>query len=198
MAQPTRPAPGCAHVRAHAHSANPAAPARCRSALGRGGGTVGRLSVLSRQNRYGWQLCYRNVTAILRRHTKSCLLCFFNNFPLLINLLVSALFLRACSIRREPQAGALLRPKNVYLVWSRGAWLRERTVLVKSEHELSPPLVANIKRISIYILMHLQRSLVCQKCVTITYETLFHARQHPCRIQTSCIYCTLSQDLHQS
>ena len=28
------------------------------------------------------------------------------------------------------------------------AWLRERTVLVKSEHELSPPLVANIKRIS--------------------------------------------------
>ena len=63
-----RPAPGCAHVRAHAHSANPAAPARptcaeierasrCRSALGRGGGTVGRLSVLSRQNRYGWQLC---------------------------------------------------------------------------------------------------------------------------------------------
>ena len=68
MAQPTRPAPGCAHVHAHAHSANPAAPARptcaeierasrCRSALGRGGGTVGRLSVLSRQNRYGWQLC---------------------------------------------------------------------------------------------------------------------------------------------
>ena len=60
-------------------------------------------------------ICY----IILPRHTKSCLLCFFNNpyiSPFLIHrifyLLVSALFL---------QAGGLLRPKNDYLVWSRGA-----------------------------------------------------------------------------
>ena len=50
------------------------------------------------------------------------------------------------------------------------AWLRECTVLVKSEHDstTSSEYTENI----IYIL-HLQRSLVCQKCVTITYETLF-------------------------
>ena len=66
--------------------------------------------------------CYPNVaiSAILRRQTKSCLLCFFNNpyiYP--FDLLVSALFLHA--LQYCIQAGALLRPKNDYLVWSRGA-----------------------------------------------------------------------------
>ena len=60
------------------------------------------------------------------------------------------------------------------------AWLRERTVLVKSEHELHAIYRECLK-------LHLQRSLVCQKCVTITYETLFpragRARQHPYCIQ---------------
>ena len=75
--------------------------------------------------------CYPNVSAILWRHTKSRLLCFFNNTYISpfnsqnLYLLVSALFL-LCSI--SIQAGVLLRPKNGYLVWSRGvSSARERT-----------------------------------------------------------------------
>ena len=60
--------------------------------------------------------CHPTVSAILRRHTKSCLLCFFNN-PLLNSqnfLLVSALFFTCFAVLEESiQAGALLRPKNV-------------------------------------------------------------------------------------
>ena len=58
MAQPTRkihPAPGCAHAcaRSAQRTLNEHAQvSRCRSALGRAGGTVGRLAVLSRQKRY--------------------------------------------------------------------------------------------------------------------------------------------------
>ena len=54
--------------------------------------------------------CYPNVSAILRRHTKSCLLCFFNNpyispfsfteFFIYLSLLF---FYMLCSIRREPE-----------------------------------------------------------------------------------------------
>ena len=63
--------------------------------------------------------CYLNVSAILRRHIKSCLLCFFNNpYMSPFYLLVSALFLHA--LQYCIQAGALLRPKNGYLVRSRG------------------------------------------------------------------------------
>ena len=73
--------------------------------------------------------CYPNVSAILRRHTKSCLLCFFNNpyispFFNSQNFLFTCLcsfFYMLCSIIILHQAGALLRPKNGYLVWSRGA-----------------------------------------------------------------------------
>ena len=73
--------------------------------------------------------CYPNVTDILRRHTKSCFLWFFNNplyFLLLIHrifyLLVSALFFTYFAVLEEIfQVGALLRQKNGYLVWSRGA-----------------------------------------------------------------------------
>ena len=73
--------------------------------------------------------CYPNVSAILWRYAKSCLLCFFNNpynnFPLLIHrifyLLVSALFLHALQYLKRAFNGALLRPKNGYLVRSRGA-----------------------------------------------------------------------------
>ena len=141
--------------------------------------------------------CYSNVSAILRRHTKSCLPCFpYIYFPLLIHRIFYLLYM-LCSIAPPKKKG--------YLVWSRGAssararraqaqifvaystvgrtcsflcllpmvlktrglgtgttcmrgsyvtelrllaWLRERTVLVKSEHELH--LVANIQRISIY------------------------------------------------
>ena len=60
--------------------------------------------------------CYPNVSAILRRHTKSCLLCFFNNpyispfkfteFLIYLSLLIF--------YSHALQAGALLRPKNGY------------------------------------------------------------------------------------
>ena len=70
--------------------------------------------------------CYPNVSAILRRHTKSCLLCFFNDpyispFSQIFFLLVSALFYMFAVLEESIQAGALLRPKNGYLVWSHGA-----------------------------------------------------------------------------
>ena len=74
--------------------------------------------------------CYPNVSAILRRHTKSCLLCFFNNLPFLIhrifNLLVSALFLHVLQYRREHSSRSFAPPKKwqyiLYLVWSRDSW----------------------------------------------------------------------------
>ena len=50
-------------------------------------------------------------------------------------LLVSALFYILCSIRREHQVRALLRPKNGYLVWSHGASsARARRVGVGAEY----------------------------------------------------------------
>ena len=62
--------------------------------------------------------CYPNVSAILWRHTKSCLLCFFNNLiHRIFYLLVSALFLHALQLEDRSFAP----PKNCYLVWSRGA-----------------------------------------------------------------------------
>ena len=52
--------------------------------------------------------CYPNVSAILRRHTKSCLLCFFNNpyiSPFLIHRItcLCSFFYMLCSIRVEPE-----------------------------------------------------------------------------------------------
>ena len=65
--------------------------------------------------------CYPNVSAILRRHIYQILSPVLY-VPLLIHrifyLLVFALFLHA--LQYCIQAGALLRPKNGYLVWSRG------------------------------------------------------------------------------
>ena len=67
--------------------------------------------------------CYPNVTAILRRHTKSCA---FSTIPIFppFNSLFTCLcsFFTCFAVFEESiQVGALLRPKNGYLVWSRGA-----------------------------------------------------------------------------
>ena len=72
--------------------------------------------------------CYPTVSAILQRHTKSCLLCFFtipifppfNSQNFLFTCLCS-FFTCFAVLEGSIQAGALLRPKNGYLVWSREA-----------------------------------------------------------------------------
>ena len=63
--------------------------------------------------------CYPNVTAILRRHTKSCLLCFFNNpyissfqFPEFFIYLSLLFFYMLCSIRREHSSRSFALPKK--------------------------------------------------------------------------------------
>ena len=70
--------------------------------------------------------CYPNVCAILWRHTKSCLLCFLTTIPIFPpfnsqNFLFTCLCSFFTCLQYCIQAGALLRPKNCYLVWSRGA-----------------------------------------------------------------------------
>ena len=58
--------------------------------------------------------CYPNVSAILRRHTKSCLLCFFNN-PYISPFKFTEFFTCFASRSFAPPQKWLL------LVWSRGA-----------------------------------------------------------------------------